>query len=198
MVRSCLCIYDGVKALLPILNSFLILNCFPAIWYRNKIKLWRGGLWVLLNWCNLILAIFLLHREDWKTAQLAPQGGCGLWKTVQVLFSLEMLIHSKKGKQPTSLSFNELIFFTLLCASDCSPLWAQLPHIKPQFQKPTAKTKQALPHCLLFSFIHYFTSIIEPTLAMPYNGFYACSKRIQTSAETAFCSALAHLSDDQS
>ena len=38
------------------------------------------------------------------------------------------------------------------------------------------KTKQALSHCFLFSFIHYFTSIIEPTLAMAYNGFPACSK----------------------
>ena len=62
---------------------------------------------------------------------LAPQGGlensttCSKGrerKTVQVLFSLEMLIHSKKGKQPTSLAFKGLIFFTLLCASDCSPL----------------------------------------------------------------------------
>ena len=60
------------------------------------------------------------------------------------------------------------------------------------------QTNQALSYCLLFSFIRYFTSIIEPTLAMPYNGFYASSKRIQTSAETAFCSAPAHLSDDQS
>ena len=109
-----------------------------------------------------------------------------------------MLIHSKKGKQPTSLAFNELIFFTLLCASDCSPLWAQLPHIKPQFQKPTAKTKQALSHCLLFSFIHYFTSIIEPTLAMPYNGFYACSKTNSNLSWNYFLLCSAHLSDDQS